>query len=737
MEPAFTAREYANWCGMTERSAQRFLAEQKIPFVMEGRSRLYHSKDLTPDAQQRIVKGCHVSTGIVPVTPGHNSLVPASLAQAVADPPPQGLREDLLKDSRVQYCAGIVREASNVPDGCRARKWVEHVAQKHNLTPKTVYAFIAREKHGGLAAHRHTKKNKGKPKLWDEAALEFGIGLALKRQHRKMSEKAIYKALKAEADQRGWAVGGYRSFTLHLAKRLNPLLLALRDGGTRALDNILPPILRSYADLEPFEIVCGDQHKFDFWVQDDDTGAIFRPEGYFFVDLRTRGIYGLWLGKRYNSYGIGLALRFGCRFCGAFKSVYSDNGRLELSRYISGIVNEITLFGGCVGEEIDLPVDLSDEDPEEAACSVLVKHRRAIVKNAKAKLIESFFRHFEALLRDEFKVPGHVKRLSASGEEQEIDELEIKKLAQAGKLLKFSDFLHTVFEAARFYNQKRPHRGVLKEWAWNPRPPEVTPSQCLTKCYEEGFTPVRISEEALDLAFLPKETRTVDRGRIRFRTPRADLYEHSALAALHGQQVSIRFDSLDPGWILVYHNSEFICRALPVEYSSMKDMGVALRKIKEKAQAKKIVIAKYKLFESAAPDLTQYPTIPRLETNAKAVREKLETEGKYGKKLIGEPSAEQIEAEIRANEAVESHQANSAFVEVESSGNRPVFENEVDRYKFVLHQEKQGVSLSTADRKFRMEFEAALDGDLRIMWACYKETNEIQGQDATPVARVG
>ena len=736
MKSMFTSREYGDFCGMTERSAQRFLAEQKIPFVMEGRSRLYHSKDLTPDAQQRIVKGCHVSTGIVPVTPGHNSLIPASLAQAVADPCPQGLREDLLKDSRVQYCARIVREASNVPDGWLARKWVEHVAQKHNLTPKTVYAFIAREKHGGLAAHRHTKKNKGKPKLWDEAALEFGIGLALKRQHRKMSEKAIYKALKVEADQRGWAIAGYRSFTGYLAKRLNPLLLALRDGGTRALDNILPPILRSYADLAPFEIVCGDQHRFDFWVQDVETGAIFRPEGYFFVDLRTRLIYGLWLGRRYNSHGIGLALRSGCRWWGGFKSIYTDNGKPEISKYVAGIVNEITLFGGCVGEEIDLPVDLSDEDPEEVACAVLIKQRRAIVKNAKAKLIESFFHHFEALMRDQFKVPGHAKRLSASGEEQEIDELEIKKLAQAGKLLKFSEFQCAVIEAANYYNLERPHRGVLKEWAWRPRPTEVTPAKCLVACYEEGWRPVKISSDDLDLAFLPEETRTVDRGRIRFRTPVADLYEHSALAALHGRQVSIRFDPIEPGWILVFHNSEFICRALPVEYSSMKDMSLAKRKIQEKAQDRKQIVTEYKQLTSPIPDLTQHSTIPPLEVTAIIIREKLETEHISGDKRIYGQTAEEIEAQICANEAAESCPTNSAFVEVESSGNRPVFENEVDRYKFVLHQKKKGLA-TAEDCKFKIEFEAALDGDLRTMWAIYKETNGIQDQGAMPAERVG
>ncbi|MFZ2446062.1 MAG: Mu transposase C-terminal domain-containing protein [Syntrophobacteraceae bacterium] len=721
MKSQFTVRELASTWGIHERSIQRILAVERVPFVMESGKRIYHSKDFTPKIQKLFLKNCQLpSRTDVPLF-AHTGAVPTSLQTDSTCIP---LPEDLLKDPRVQCCSRIVREATNVPGGWKVKKWVECVARKNGIYPQTVYNYIAREKHGGLAAHRHTKSNKGKPKIWDERALEFGIGLALKREHRKMTEKAIYDAVRAEAALQGWSIGGYRSFTLHLKKKMNPLLLAIRDGGKRGLDNLLPPILRNYTDLAPFEIVVGDQHKFDFWVQDDETGVVFRPEGYFFQDLRTRLIYGLWLGRRYNGHAIGLALRSGCRCFGAFKSVYTDNGRPELSTYLTGIVNEMAASGLSVSETVDLPVDLDDQDPEEVACLVVLNHRTALVRNAKAKMIESTFRHFEAVLRDEFKVPGHVKCLSASGEEQEVDELEIKKLATAGKLLKFSEFLLTVVQAADFYNKERPHRGVLKEWIWKPRPTEVTPLQCLRACHEDGWRPVRISEDALDLLFLFEEKRTVDRGRIRFRTSFADLYEHPALAALHGQKVSIRFDPLDPGWILVFANSEFVCRAIPVEYSSMKDMGLAKRKIEEKARLRKYYLSEYQRLTSQIPDLIEYSAIPTIETVAQTVRKSIIAADMAEKaKIENQPSDEQLAAEIREKEEFEIR---SEEIPIEISlpvSDRPFFEYEEDRFKFLLNEINAGASLSDDEFRFIERFRAvAIARDTWAYWGIYAET---------------
>src|SRR5208283_2792486 len=114
----------------------------------------------------------------------------------------------------------------------------------------------------------------------------------------------------------------------------------------------------------------------------------------------------------------------------------------------------------------------------------------------------------------------------------------------------------------------------------------------------------------------PKTKRTVDRGRIRFRTFLTDLYEHEALVALHGQEVLIRFDPFDPGLILVFADSKFICCAKPVEFSSMKDKPLAGRKIEEKARLRKFYLTQYHELTCNVPDFTEYSTIPKAEATA-------------------------------------------------------------------------------------------------------------------------
>ena len=233
---------------------------------------------------------------------------------------------------------------------------------------------------------------------------------------------------------------------------------------------------------------------------------------------------------------MGMALRMGCMIFGAFRNIYTDNGKPEESRYIMGIMREMRALGMEAFRTSDAYADVSGADPEEVVCRVDLPgtHRKAIVKNAKAKMIEGTFNRLEGILRDEMLVPGYVKDLAGDPHDNDIDEDEIRRLAASEKLLTFREFTIAVFKAMDFYNQKKPHRGVLKEWAWKPRPKAATPADCLRICYETGeWEPVRISQDVIDLVFLPKTTRIIDKGRIRFRNY---VYENHALVTLTGQR---------------------------------------------------------------------------------------------------------------------------------------------------------------------------------------------------------
>ncbi|HQQ88174.1 MAG TPA: hypothetical protein PLA72_09260, partial [Smithellaceae bacterium] len=187
-----------------------------------------------------------------------------------------------LQNPRIKKILAALRDLHDLPVdwGKTKTAWRRVVALKHGVSLRILLTWQKQYKEGGIAGLRHTKPGKGVPRIWSPDALEFWISLCAKREHRKINRKELYEILVIEAQRRGWEIGGYKSATHWFSKRWNPALDAMQRGGMRALDNILPPVLRDYSDLKPFEILCGDQHRFDFWVTDEETGEVFRPEGY-------------------------------------------------------------------------------------------------------------------------------------------------------------------------------------------------------------------------------------------------------------------------------------------------------------------------------------------------------------------------------------------------------------------------------------------------------------------------
>jgi hypothetical protein len=322
-------------------------------------------------------------------------------------------------------------------------------------------------------------------------------------------------------------------------------------------------------------------------------------------DLGTRLLYGGALDKRYNSYLIGLALRIGMQCFGMFKNIYTDNGKPELSHYIAGIIKEKGRLFSTI-EGVYLPID-QKIDVEEIHCHFSInEHTKAIVKNAKAKMVEGTFNVLERILRNELGVPGYAKLLSSSGEEQDIDQAEAEKLALSGKLLTFTEFVECFYNALDFYNKKKPHRGVLKEWKWMPKPIQATPIDCINSYMMiDQWRPTFIPSDTVDILFLPSAIRTVDRGRIHLHD---EMFEHEKLIELHQQKVEIRFDPLKLDSLLVFYKGECLCKALPIEYSSMKDKEKASRKIEEKRRIRKIYQEHYRKLISGTHDIRGYST---------------------------------------------------------------------------------------------------------------------------------
>ncbi|HUU40433.1 MAG TPA: Mu transposase C-terminal domain-containing protein [Desulfatiglandales bacterium] len=756
MGSSYTAAKIAEAIGVSKRAINKRAIEWKAEIINGKGERRFMFHDLPLDIQKQIVSKNDIPLDLLPTLSPEVALAAAKqIAEEEADlsiykgiantmptsqnPPDRwrtrdgwqawtddtALALDDLKNPKIINKIKIVQEALDVPRGWKKRKWIENVALKHDTTFATIYRDIKKYQKKGLAGLKHTKPaQKNNPKSWTPEAVEFWIGMCLKKSHRKTSKKGLYQVLIIEAAERGWRIGSYESALWWREKRITPQLLALQRGGVRALDNTLPPVLRDYSDLAPFEILVGDQHKFDFWVTDEETGEVFRPECYLWQDLRTRCFYGAAFDRHYDAHLIGLALRMGMMLFGPFDTIYTDNGKPELSRYIMGIMKEMHALGLFVRNTIDIPVDLTGIDPEQINPYIILPgtHKKAIVRNAKAKLIENTNLVMEGILRNQFRVPGHVKKLGGNQEENEVDQKEIDRLAASGKLLTFREFVITVYKAMDWYNFQKTHRGVLREWSWRPKPVKATPMDCLRACYAEGWRPVRLSQEAVDLIFLAKDprTRTVDRGTISFRS---EFYRHDKLIKMNGEKVDIRFDPFDPEWLLVFHNGEYVCRAEPVEYSSMKNLNLAARKIEEKRRLRKSSISEYRQLTSTVPDFTEYSNVPTAERPAaligRDIREQ-KARQEANKELYRERTAEELAAEVAALEG-KAHSSKLIAHSKKLPARPSHFMTDYDRYKWIVEFEMAGGTLSDEDETFKITYETQMNEGQREHWEVIRE----------------
>ncbi len=597
------------------------------------------------------------------------------------------------------------------------RKYVEAVAAKHGVSYQQVYKLQKKKDLEGLSGLRHTKSYKGKARKWSSMEpIDYYCGLKLKRAHRKMDNKTIYAELVIEADRRGWEIGSRESAEWWYKQKVSVLMEAYATGGLRQLDNLLPSILRSYADLAPFEMLVGDQHRFDFWAIDDDTLQLVRPECYLWVDLRTRIIYGVAVDRRYDAHLMAQALRHGLISWGAFGSIFTDNGRPELSRHITGILANMRVLGLEWAQTIDLPVDILDCDGDEVQPCVIMPgtHKKAVVKNAKSKLIEREFQEVKRALINIIKLPGYTKDMRGDIHAQDIDQEEVQRLAKRGKLPYLSEFAGAVMEAC-FHVNKQHHRGIAKEWIWG-RPPQVSsPLACLAACCEDGWRPRFLTEEAIDNLLIKREKRIVNKGRISYRN---DFYEHDELIHLHGQEVTIGCpDTVGEDVLLVFAGAQYLCTATPVSYSSMKDMNLARKKIIEKRSRRKRIAESVRALTAGIPDMRNYPD-SSFEKQAAAISADQRRRAIEHKAETREITQEELDHKV---EVLAELNRIPAATSKPLAGPRPDYwTSDAARHDWSILASVDG-TLSVEDRAWMVAYEAEMEPEDRARWEFERE----------------
>lgn len=482
------------------------------------------------------------------------------------------------------------------------------IAREFGISVSTVQRYINKMESGVFIDE--SKKQGRHVYAWDDEALSFftNFYLAAMAEVGGCTVRNAYNCTKKRALEMGWNIGSEQSAYSH-ARKISPAMIMLAKGGQRALDNMFY-ISRDLSKLKPFQLIVGDQHRFDFWCLADDGETYIRPECYLWLDMATRVVYGVSFDPHYNTRTVTRALRMGLKRFGKFDSTYNDNGSSEKSDLSTRIVEALQSYGVKFIDEADLyHADNGRyivEDTEGCVVDVVrskadweKQHRRifARVKNAKTKPIERFFNTLEQILRD-LCLPGYVKEMGMSAPEEEQADKRLKWQKKNGYILTYDEFIQRVLEALEIYeNRKHSTLGC-------------SPKERLNEYVHDGWQPTFIDPRDEAYLFMESAFVTVKGDRVRLNnvdyvgpelTQEMILKNRGTLVAYNRKKIEVRYDpeNLDIGVFAIEPGTHNAIALHPADRIDMLDEGEMVRSLEAK---KRNMRAVQTAFENATKD---------------------------------------------------------------------------------------------------------------------------------------
>lgn len=380
----------------------------------------------------------------------------------------------------------------------------------HELPIRTARRWVARYRTMGLLGLvRGSRSDKGQHRQLSHEVIQLIEGLALQKP--PLSKAALHRRVQTWAKE---ANQPHPSYTMVSAiiDRLEPGLVTLAHEGSKAYKEAFDLIYRREAE-RPNVIWQADHTLLDIWLH-DEKGKAVRPWLTIIMDDYSRAIAGYALfSNAPSAYQTALALRHAIwrkaepdwQICGIPEVLYTDHGSDFTSQHLEQVCADLKI---------------------QAVFSQVGQPR------GRGK-IERFFQTINQMLL--CQLPGYV----TSGCEP-----------KAG--LTFSEFTTALQKFIATYHH-RPHGTT-----------NITP---LARWSTNGFVPAMPdSLEQLDLLLLTvAKPRMVHQVGIRFQ---GLFYIDVTLAAYVGAEVTIRYDPRDLAEIRVYHNNQFLCRAICPELAS-------------------------------------------------------------------------------------------------------------------------------------------------------------------------
>ena len=563
MEAMLTAKEVADLKGCSARWV-RELAEQKR---MRGQKRInadgspewvFPISGLAPDLQQKYF--CQLK---------------ASLPTPSADILPKRRTSSPLDHYTAEERKEIAWWLKTVDDWQRYRnkypgskaeadgKFIALCAKidpEHPLSVDMLYSrwkAIREDDLDGLV-NKRGKNRKGKSTITEPMRQAFLYYYLDQSQH---PIKKCYEYMKLWAQQEApYLVADIPSYTTFYRMVQNdipePIKVLGREGEKAFDDRCAPYIQRIYSEMASNEWWIADNHTFDVITQ-GDNGQRHRLCLTAFFDARSGIFTGCYVTLNPSSQATLIALRKGILKYGIPENIYVDNGREFLTFDIGGL-----------GHRKKKPKDGQERfEPPPVFERLGIKMTNALVRNAKAKIIERRFRD----------VKDHLSRLFdtyTGGNVLEKPE-RLKGVLKNGEIPLDSTFTEAVEELLDWYFNQQPYGGEVIADRGKPR----------QQVYNENLYTKRVAgAEDLSLMLMrsARPQKVTRRGvHLDIAGQRLDYWNDDMLMNLLGKQVYFRYDPDDLSEVRVYDLEDRYIMTVPVDNTAVLTYGASREDVKE------------------------------------------------------------------------------------------------------------------------------------------------------------
>lgn len=356
-------------------------------------------------------------------------------------------------------------------------------------------------------------------------------------------------------------IPSYSTFCRHIENDITEGLKTLGRYGEKAFkDRYAPYIKRLYDNMESNEWWIADNHTFDVMTTDDGK-TTHRLYLTAFMDARSGILTGIYVTNNPSSQATLIALRKGIMEYGIPANIYVDNGREFLTFDVGGLGHR---------------QKKSTKDkftPPPVFERLGIKMTNAIVRNAKAKIIERRFLDLKNSISRLFETftGGNVLEKPES----------LKTILKTRKIPNDIDFTQQIEMIVKYYFNRDTYNGAVAK----------DKGKLKQQVYEENLLHKRIAEESeLNLMLMrSSKAQTVGRRGVHLTISgqRID-YFNKELLDMQGKKVYYRYDPDNLSAIRIYDLEDRYLMTVSAdntaicEYgASQEEVSTAMHKVKE------------------------------------------------------------------------------------------------------------------------------------------------------------